>query len=82
MMFGEAICQETISATTFMFNFSPGSFVYFYGTIFRGVKANLKVLFKGGGWGGERGKKASVKRSRYRGARDCFYDGAADGRAL
>lgn len=34
MMFGEDICQETISATTFMFNFSPGSFVYFYGIIF------------------------------------------------
>lgn len=34
MMFREVVCQETISATTFMFNFSPGSFVYFYSTIF------------------------------------------------
>lgn len=34
MTFGEAICQETVSATTFTFNFSPGSFVYFYGTVF------------------------------------------------
>lgn len=45
----------------------------------RGVKANLKVLFKMGGGG------ASVKRSRYQGGtrlHDCFYDGAADGRAL
>lgn len=34
MMFGEAICQETISATTFMSNLSPQTFVYFYGTVF------------------------------------------------
>lgn len=34
MAFGDVICQEKISATTFMFNFSPGSFVYFYGIIF------------------------------------------------
>jgi hypothetical protein len=32
MWFGEAICQETISATTFMFNLSPRSFAYFYST--------------------------------------------------
>lgn len=51
-MFREAVCQETIRATTSMFNFSPGSFVYFYGNIFWGVKANLKVLVKIGVWGG------------------------------
>lgn len=50
MMFGEAICQETISSTTFMFNFCPGSFVYFYSILFE-VKANLRVLFKMGGKG-------------------------------
>lgn len=58
-MFGEAICQETISATTFMFNFSPQSFVYFYGIVFWGVKANFKVLFKMGSgvWRKRRGKR-------------------------
>lgn len=34
--------------------------------------------------GGEkgRGRKASVKRWRYQGAYDCFYDVAADGKEL
>ena len=34
MWFGEVVCQETISATTFMFNLSPRSFAYFYSTVF------------------------------------------------
>lgn len=72
MMFGEAICQETISATTFMFNFSPGSFVYFYGTIFWGVKANLKVLFKRGGRGEKEGKKPVLKDRDIRGHTTVF----------
>lgn len=46
MMFGEAICQETISATSFMFNFSPGSFVYFYGSISEVLKLTLRYCLK------------------------------------
>ena len=50
MWFGEVVCQETISATTFMFNLSPRSFAYFYSTVFWGVKAILLAVFKWQCW--------------------------------
>lgn len=46
MTLGETICQETISAATFMFHFRLGFFVYFYSTVFRDVKTSFKVLLK------------------------------------
>ena len=50
MWFGEVVCQETISATTFTFNLSPRSFAYFYSTVFWGVKAILLAMFKWQCW--------------------------------